>query len=108
MKQSQLRFFGLGVALLLLAGCGGTTTTPPAKVVKVGLVTDTGGLNDKSFNHLAYLGLQKGIADLKIKGDVIESKSGDEYVPNLTHFAALNYDLVVGNGFLMPPAMGTV
>lgn len=112
MKHSYRRFFGLGAAaLLLLAACGGTaggSPSPAAKVIKVGLVTDTGGLNDKSFNHLAYLGLQKAIADLGIKGDVIESKSGDEYVPNLTNFASKGYDLVIGNGFLMQPAMGTV
>jgi basic membrane protein A and related proteins len=76
--------------------------------IKVGLVTDTGGLNDKSFNHLAYVGLQRAITDLGIQGDVVESKSGDDYVPNLTNFASKGYDLVVGNGFLMQPAIGTV
>jgi basic membrane protein A and related proteins len=76
--------------------------------IKIGLVTDTGGLNDKSFNHLAYVGLQKAVTDLGIQGDVVESKSGDDYIPNLTSFASKGYDLVVGNGFLMQPAMGTV
>jgi basic membrane protein A len=95
------------VSLLLLAACGGTSA-PPAKQFKIGLVTDTGGLNDKSFNHLAYVGLQKAITDFGVKGDVIESKSGDEYVPNLTNFASKGYDLVIGNGFLMQPSIGTV
>jgi basic membrane protein A len=89
-----------------------TTTTPSSKKaagkIKIGLVTDTGGLNDKSFNHLAYVGLQRAVTDLGVQGDVVESKSGDDYVPNLTNFASKNYDLVIGNGFLMQPAMGTV
>lgn len=88
-----------------------TVTATPRKAasqIRVGLVTDTGGLNDKSFNHLAYLGLTKAISDLGIKGDVVESKSGDDYIPNLTNFASKGYDLVIGNGFLMQPAMGTV
>jgi basic membrane protein A len=76
--------------------------------MKVALVTDTAGLNDKSFNHLAYLGLQKAASDLGVQADVVESKTGDDYVPNLTNFATKKYDLVVGNGFLMQPAIGKV
>lgn len=111
MGQTRVRVLSIGfAALLALAGCGGSsgTNTPAGSNLKIGLVTDTGGLNDKSFNHLAYLGLQKAKADFGIKADVIESKSGDEYVPNLTNFASKGYDLVIGNGFLMQPAMGTV
>jgi len=99
----------VGVALMLLAACGSSgTSTPPAKTFKIGLVTDTGGLNDKSFNHLADVGLEKAKTDLHIQGDVVESHSGDDYVPNLTNFASKNYDLVIGVGFLMATAVGTV
>jgi basic membrane protein A and related proteins len=109
MRHKRLKFLGVvAVAMLLAVACGGTSGGGNTKQIKVGLVTDTGGLNDKSFNHLAYVGLQNAIKQLGIKGDVIESKSGDEYVPNLTNFAQKGYDLVVGNGFLMQPAIGTV
>jgi basic membrane protein A len=93
---------------MVLVACGSSGPSTPAKVFKVGLVTDTGGLNDKSFNHLAYVGLQKGIQDFGIKGDVKESKTQDDYVPFLTQFASTGYDLVVGNGFFMQVAVGTV
>src|SRR5487761_190667 len=112
MKLSQIRYLGLAAAaLLLVAACGSTTggsPSPSAKVVKVGLVTDIGGLNDKSFNHLADVGLEKAKTDFKIQGDVIESKTGDDYVNNLTNFASKSYDLVIGVGFLMQEAVGTV
>ena len=113
MVRRQFRFLGLAaVALMAIAACGSTSSaggsSPTAKQVKVGLVTDIGGLNDKSFNHLAYVGLQKAITDFNIKGDVVESKSGDDYVPNLTGFASKGYDLVIGVGFLMQEAVGTV
>jgi len=109
MGHSRLKFLGVaGVALMLLAACGSSNNTPAAKVYKIGLVTDIGGLNDKSFNHLADLGLEKAKTDFKIQGDVVESKSGDDYVPNLTNFASKKYDLVIGVGFLMQTAMGTV
>lgn len=110
MGLSRVRFLAMaGVAFLLLAACGGSSSpSAPTSKIKVGLVTDTGKLNDKSFNHLAYVGLQKAIKDFGIKGDVIESNTGDDYVPNLTNFASKGYDLVVGNGFFMQVAVGTV
>jgi basic membrane protein A len=109
MGLSRVRFLAmLGAATMLLVACGGTPSGTATPKLKIGLVTDTGGLNDKSFNHLAYLGLQKAKTDFGVQADVIESKSGDEYVPNLTNFASKGYDLVIGNGFLMQPAMGTV
>src|SRR5579872_2176719 len=112
MRYMRLRFLALaGAALMVVAACGGNTTgssSPAAKQYKVGLVTDIGGLNDKSFNHLAYVGLQKAIQDFGIKGDVTESHTGDDYIPNLTNFASKNYDLVIGVGFLMQEAVGTV
>src|ERR1700716_3294618 len=112
MGQSRLKFLGLaGVALMLLAACGttgGGGGATPAKTYKIGLVTDIGGLNDKSFNYLANLGLEKAKAEFKFSSSVIESKSGDDYVPNLTNFASKNYDLVIAVGFLMQQAVGTV
>jgi len=111
MGLSRVRLVAMvGVAFLLIAACGGTSGGggTPAKTFKIGLVTDTGGLNDKSFNHLADVGLEQAKTQLKIQGDVVESHSGDDYVPNLTHFATLNYDLVIGVGFLMATAVGTV
>src|SRR5665213_1456048 len=112
MRQSQIRYLGLAAAaLLLVAACGSTTggtASPAAKVVKVGLVTAIGGLNDKSFNHLADVGLEKAKTDFHIQGDVTESHTGGDYVPNLTHFATLNYDLVIGVGFLMQQAVGAM
>jgi basic membrane protein A and related proteins len=112
MGHKRLRFVVLLAAATIFAvACGGTTggsATPSAKVLKIGLVTDIGGLNDKSFNHLADVGLEKAKTDFKIQGDVKESKSGNDYVPNLTDFASKNYDLVIGVGFLMQEAIGTV
>jgi basic membrane protein A len=109
MGHKRLRVLGVVAAAMMLAvACGSSSGGGSTKQINVGLVTDTGGLNDKSFNHLAYVGLQSAESKLGIKGHVIESKSGDDYVPNLTNFAQKGYDLVIGNGFLMQPAIGTV
>jgi basic membrane protein A len=109
MAHKPLKFLGVVAAVMMVAmACGGSSPGTTAKQYKIGLVTDIGGLNDKSFNHLAFVGLEKAKTDFGIKDDVVESKSGDDYVPNLTNFASKSYDLVIGVGFLMQTAMGTV
>ena len=109
MRYSHLRILATVAAIFMLAACGSnSSSSAAAKTFKIGLVTDTGGLNDKSFNHLADVGLQKAITDFKVQGDVVESKTGDDYIPNLTGFASKGYDLVIGVGFLMAQAVGTV
>ena len=80
--------------VVLAAGCGGSskksspggTTTSAAAAKKIGLVTDVGGLNDKGFNHLSYVGLQRAKARLGVQAKVNLSASSGEYVPNLTSF----------------------
>ena len=71
-------------------------------------MTDIGGLNDRSFNHLAYVGLQRAEKELGVKGRVLTSKSAADYVPNLTTLAQQQYDLVIPVGFLMADATAAV
>ncbi len=104
------------ISTFVIAACGGgasaspspaassaaaTTTAPAAPAVKVGLVTDVGGLNDKSFNSLANQGRLDAEKDFKVTTSVTESKKQEDYVPNLTNYAQQSYDLVIGVGFLM-------
>jgi basic membrane protein A and related proteins len=125
MSKPPVRLLSLCVSLVLavaVAACGGTSGTggTPQKTFKIGLVTDTGGLNDKSFNHLAAVGLAKAAStgnicssltcsgQLSVQGDVTESHVNSDYVPNLTNYATKKYDLVIGVGFLMAESVGTV
>ena len=91
-------------------GGGGATSesTPEQKSIKVGLVTDIGGLNDRSFNQLANEGLERAKSELGAEGRVLTSESDADYVPNLSTLAQQKYDLVIGVGFLMSDAMNTV
>ena len=113
----------LVAAALVVAACGssdnsssssgggsssGSKSTPAAKKIKVGLVTDIGGLNDRSFNQLANQGLMQSEKTLGIQGRVLPSKSNSDYIPNLSTLAEQKYDLVIGVGFLMADAMDTV
>ena len=83
-------------------------STPAAKSIKVGLVTDIGGLNDRSFNQLANEGLERAKSELGVETRVLVSKADSDYIPNLSTLAQQKYDLVIGVGFLMAEAINTV
>ena len=80
--------------------------TKPA-ALKVGLVTDVGGVNDKSFNQSAWAGVQKAMADLGIEAKYIESKQATDYEKNIDAFATEGYNMIVTVGFLMGDATAT-
>jgi basic membrane protein A len=87
---------------------GSSSSSDTAKKIKVGLVTDIGGLNDRSFNQLANEGLTRAKSELSVDTRVLTSKSNADYVPNLSTLAQQKYDLVIGVGFLMADAVDTV
>ena len=109
------RALGLAlVALLALAAsaCGGGSDESGGQAqssdIRVALVTDIGGLNDRGFNALANTGLERAESQLGIQGRVFISDAASDYVPNLTQGARGGYDLVIGVGFLMGDALSTV
>jgi len=107
---------------LVAAGCGGddddeTTpaaatdtgaaeTEPPAEeVISVGMVSDTGGLDDRGFNEFSIAGFDRAQAELGVEGRVYVSESGDDYLPNLTAAVDDGHDLVIAIGFLIQPSV---
>lgn len=103
----------LVLATTLFAGCaktdnGTANSGNSSKTVKIGLSTDEGGLNDKSFNQSADAGIKKAVDELKVDYKPIESKSKDDYEPNLDALVANGSDLVFGIGFQMEQAIGNV
>jgi basic membrane protein A len=89
-------------------GGGGGGGEAQGEAIKAGVVTDIGGLNDRSFNFLANKGLEDAEKQLGVDGRVLISKSNSDYVPNLTQLAQQQYDLIVPVGFLMADATHTV
>lgn len=111
------------LALLALAGCGGntgaarepaagastaTTSRSDGSAIGIGLVTDVGGLDDRSFNSLANQGLERAQAELGVRGRVLVSKTEADYVPNLTSLAKQGHDLVIAVGLPMAEALERV
>ena len=105
------------LALVIAAGCGGDDdeTTPAAtgatdtaaggEHISVGMVTDTGGVDDRGFNQFSLAGFEQAESDIGVTGRVYVSNSADDYLPNLTAAVDDGHDLVVGIGFLIQPAV---
>ena len=115
------RKFGLALSMVLAAGtilgaCGtdkekdnegsGATGTPKEDTFSIAMVTDTGGVDDKSFNTSAWLGIQEyGAENNLTKGDggfdYLQSKEESEYPSNLNKLVQRDFDLIYGIGFLV-------
>jgi basic membrane protein A len=72
--------------------------------MKVGLVTDTGGVDDRGFNQFSIAGLDKAEDELNIEKRVYVSNSADDYEPNLEAAVDDGMDLVIAVGFLLAPS----
>jgi basic membrane protein A len=111
-RKRWLTLAALAVATVLLASMfaalrGSSASAAHSAAFSACLVTDIGGLNDKSFNHLAYVGLLNA-EKRGIKGRVIQSKSGSDYIPNLKACVASGAGITIGVGFLMTDAMDAI
>lgn len=78
--------------------------TVDGKGKKIGMVTDLGGVNDKSFNQQAWEALEKISKDTGADVKYLESKKDADYEPNLNNFVKGGYDLTWGIGFLFADA----
>ena len=83
-------------------------TKAPTKKFKIGLSTDEGGLNDKSFNQAADSGVKKAVTEFGVEYKPIESKAKEDYETNLDALINDNSDLVFGIGFQMETAMENI
>lgn len=116
------KFWKMGLvaamAVTTLAGCGssggdasGETKECP---IKVGFVTDTGGIDDKSFNQGSWEGIVKWAEENGYSTEngkcigYVQSSAQADYVPNLSSMAEQGYDLVVAAGYLFVESMEEV
>jgi basic membrane protein A and related proteins len=101
MRRSLLVAVSLLVLLsMVLAGCAKATPTPAPKL-KVGEITDTGGIDDKTFNATAYKGIERAVTELGVAGGYLESNQPTDYAKNITEYLNQKYDLIVTVGYLL-------
>ena len=115
------KLVGLGVvslAALTFAACGSRTSTTSSSsassdsAVKAAIVTDVGGVDDRSFNQSAWEGLtawgeENGLSE-NTDYTYFQSASESDYVTNLDSAVSGGYNLVFGIGFALESAIAEV
>jgi basic membrane protein A and related proteins len=76
--------------------------------IKVGIVFDIGGKNDRSFNAAAWEGVRRAQHDMNICLYDVEPGNPTSIEPAMRAFAERNFDLVIGVGFAQGPIMQKV
>lgn len=109
----KLRIF-LSAALTLSICLLATSCTKQAEArregcqIKVGIVFDIGGKNDRSFNAAAWEGVKRAQQDLNICLYDVEPGNPTSIEPAMRAFAEKNFDLIIGVGFAQGPIMQMV
>ena len=85
---------------------GGSGDETPAEQVdfKACMVTDTGGIDDKSFNQIGYAGLERAEEELGVEIAFLESQTPNDFEPNINAHISAGCDLIVTQGFLLGDA----
>jgi len=118
-KKSLVLLLALVMVLTVFTGCAKPAPAPtpapaataapteaPKPAFAFGMITDVGGLGDKSFNDSAWAGMQKAGQELGVEPKVLQSGKQEDYESNLGNMAQ-SVDLSVAVGFLMEKAMQT-
>ena len=82
---------------LVLSACGGDE----GEGLKACQITDTGGIDDKSFNETAYKGLLDAQEEFGVEPLYLESTSEADYEPNILAFIDQDCDIIITVGFAL-------
>lgn len=117
MKKGVTVLTSIALSIALLAGCGGTAdkgaapsasggSTTAAKF-KVGMVTDAGTIDDKSFNQGTWEGIQKAAKELKVESKYLKpgGTTEAEYTKEIGNLYDAGYKLIVTPGFKFETAI---
>ncbi len=112
MKRFAAIVIVAAVAASLAFAAGGAEGGAKAPAFRVGLVTDIGGIDDKSFNQGTWEGIVRFGQENGLKKDTgykyLQSAAEADYIPNLSTFSDEKLDLIIAPGFLFEKSMGEV
>ena len=103
-RRAIIWLVAINTALLIAGFVAMPEVAKPAGTgIRVGLVFDVGGKNDKSFNESAWCGLERVRTELGVDVQYIEPTEGADRESALRSLAARGVDLVIGVGFIFGP-----
>ena len=95
----------IAMALVLCMIFALTVTAHADDKIKIGMVTDVGGVNDKSFNQTSWEGLQAlAKEDSSFEVKYLESRTDADYQTNINTFIEEKYDLIICVGYMLADA----
>ena len=97
MTRATKRLLAL-IAVLALFGAA-CTSSDDSDAFKIGVVTDTGKVDDKSFNQSAWEGAQEAAAALGAEANYIETEQAKDYENNINLFVEDGVDVIITVGF---------
>lgn len=103
MKKIYTLFAALMIATLVLAACA-PSGGQQAEAFQACLVTDAGGIDDKSFNATSWLGVQNAVDQLGVEGKYLESQQQTDYDKNINAFLEEDCGIIITVGFLLGDA----
>ena len=106
--KTKLCLFLISIAAVFVSSCGTSTEAQRQCNVRVGIVFDIGGKNDRSFNAAAWEGVQRAEKDLGVCLYDVEPGNPTSIEPAMRAFAEKNFDLIIGVGFAQGPIMQKV
>jgi len=101
-KFSRVPLAIAAAGALILSACGGDDDA--ASGFKACQITDTGGIDDRSFNQTVWEGFLRAEAELGVEVKYLESTSESDYDPNIQTFIDEGCDVIVTVGFLLGDA----
>jgi basic membrane protein A len=102
MRRNTLHRLGWVVVLVLLLG--GLSGPALARITQVGLVTDVGKVDDRTFNEFAYKGMMRAVKEFGLKSAFIETQQPTDYEKNIEQLASSGSEMIVTVGFMLGDA----
>jgi basic membrane protein A len=103
-KKLTIVFAVLMVASLLLSACAPAAAPAAEKKFRIGVVTDVGKIDDKSFNQSSWEGVQKAATELGAEAQYIETADSKDFAKNIATFADEGYNVIVTIGYALGEA----
>ncbi len=105
MKKLLIFLLVFSVLMVAFVGCGKKDADKEeVSQMKVGLVTDVGKVDDKTFNQFAYEGMMRAAKEFGLDANYIETQQPTDYDKNIQTFAEEGYDMIITVGFMITDA----
>ena len=105
MRKWLVAIASVTVLVTLVTACGTPTAAPTGEPTeepfRAGMVTDVGGIDDKSFNATSWRGMELAEEQLGVDVAYLESQQQTDYAVNITQFVDQGYDIIITVGYLL-------